>query len=341
MAKFIVQHRRGSAAQWASKDTMIPKEGELVIEFDEVNSLHKLKIGDGIHAYSELAYLQAGDEIITQVLAEAKPRVVTVTLEETWNQDAEGKYSQVISLDDITEHSRLDLQPDVNMLAEFKQLGLVFVTENNGGIITVYSVGNMPSKSYTMQATIVNTECDGQEVVIGLPIGASATQSDFNQTDETKSDYIKNKPDINGIVDTKVASVVDSAPEALNTLNKLATSLGNDPDFATTVTNQLDTKVDKEEGSRLITSDEVAKLGALILNDDNYVEISGKVNAESVIGLSDMLATKVDKVEGKGLSTEDYTTEEKTKLANIYVQSTTPTDAIVGAIWVDIGEVDA
>ena len=68
MAKYIVQHRRGTAAQWASKDTIIPMEGELVIEIDEESSLHKLKIGDGIHTYSELAYLQAGDEIVTQVL---------------------------------------------------------------------------------------------------------------------------------------------------------------------------------------------------------------------------------------------------------------------------------
>ena len=28
--------------------------------------LHKLKIGDGVHTYAELAYLQAGDEIVTQ-----------------------------------------------------------------------------------------------------------------------------------------------------------------------------------------------------------------------------------------------------------------------------------
>ena len=50
MAKYIVQHRRGTASQWSSKGTMIPMEGELVIEIDEANSLHKLKIGDGKNA---------------------------------------------------------------------------------------------------------------------------------------------------------------------------------------------------------------------------------------------------------------------------------------------------
>lgn len=193
--KYLVQHRRGTAAQWAEQDTLIPREGEIVIEIDEVNSLHKLKIGDGIHTYDELAYLQAGDEIVTQVLAEVKPRVVTVSLAETWNSDVEGKYSQVLTLDGITKNSRLDLQPSADMLAEFKQLGLVFVTENKGGTITVYSVGNMPLKSYTMQATIVETECDAQDTgVVGIPVGTPVAQSDWAQTDETKADFIKNKP---------------------------------------------------------------------------------------------------------------------------------------------------
>lgn len=36
-----------------------------------------------------------------------------------------------------------------------------------------------------------------------------------------------------------IASLIDSSPEALNTLNELARALGNDPNFATTVTNAL------------------------------------------------------------------------------------------------------
>lgn len=177
MAKFIVQHRRGTASQWASNSDIVPKVGELVIELDEENSLHKLKIGDGIHTYAELAYLQAGDEIVTQVLTKAKPRVTTITLTTDWIEMADGKYGQVIELDEITKYSRLDLQPDVDMIAEFKKLGLVFVTENNDGVITVYSVGNMPLNSYTVQATIVETECGELDApVIGIPVGAPTPQ---------------------------------------------------------------------------------------------------------------------------------------------------------------------
>jgi hypothetical protein len=54
---------------------------------------------------------------------------------------------------------------------------------------------------------------------------------------------LSNKPTIPSIaglatetyVNTKVAGIVDSSPEALNTLNELAAALGDDPNFATTV----------------------------------------------------------------------------------------------------------
>ena len=56
-------------------------------------------------------------------------------------------------------------------------------------------------------------------------------------------------------VDGKVSSLVDSAPETLNTLNELAAALGDDPNFATTVANQIGNKVDKVDGQGLSTND--------------------------------------------------------------------------------------
>lgn len=43
-------------------------------------------------------------------------------------------------------------------------------------------------------------------------------------------------------VRTEVSNIVDSAPAALDTLNELAAALGDDANFATTVTNSLATK---------------------------------------------------------------------------------------------------
>lgn len=65
-------------------------------------------------------------------------------------------------------------------------------------------------------------------------------------------------PSIDGLatetyVNTKLASLVNSAPETLNTLDELAAALGDDENFATTVTNQIASKLDASELPTAIT----------------------------------------------------------------------------------------
>jgi hypothetical protein len=57
-------------------------------------------------------------------------------------------------------------------------------------------------------------------------------------TDKT---YSANK--ITNLIAAATAALVDSSPAALNTLNELATALGNDPNFATTITTALGNRV--------------------------------------------------------------------------------------------------
>lgn len=116
-------------------------------------------------------------------------------------------------------------------------------------------------------------------------------------------------------------------------------------------TNTLfENKVDKVEGKQLSTEDytteEKTKLASLENYDDSTVKsdiaanteaieaeverakAAEKVNADAITAeverattaeseLNTKIDTKVDKVDGKQLSTEDYTTEEKTKLASL------------------------
>lgn len=46
-------------------------------------------------------------------------------------------------------------------------------------------------------------------------------------------------------VDNKIGDLIESAPDALNTLNELAAALGDDPNFAATVTNEISNKEQK------------------------------------------------------------------------------------------------
>ena len=55
MFNFITQHRRGTTDEWNSS-TVVPRVGELVIEERE-NAPVGIKIGDGIHKFNELSYI--------------------------------------------------------------------------------------------------------------------------------------------------------------------------------------------------------------------------------------------------------------------------------------------
>ena len=59
--------------------------------------------------------------------------------------------------------------------------------------------------------------------------------------------------DAKSYTDTKVAAVLDSAPETLDTLNELAAALGDDPNFATTISNQIGGKAPTSHASSSTT----------------------------------------------------------------------------------------
>lgn len=79
-------------------------------------------------------------------------------------------------------------------------------------------------------------------------------------------------------VDNKVASIVDSAPETLDTLNKLAAALGNDENFAVTVAEQIGELEDKVGDS--VVSEQIGN-AVEGLATETYVDekVAGIVNS--------------------------------------------------------------
>lgn len=75
--------------------------------------------------------------------------------------------------------------------------------------------------------------------------------------------------------DQKIAALVDSAPEALDTLQELSNALGNDPNFSTTILEKIGSKVDAVEGKGLsstdFTQEEKTKLSTIAENANYYV----------------------------------------------------------------------
>ena len=68
---------------------------------------------------------------------------------------------------------------------------------------------------------------DNGGVLEQIPVGGGATLTYATQT----------------YVTTQIANLVDTAPTTLDTLNELAAALGDDPNFATTITNSIATKL--------------------------------------------------------------------------------------------------
>lgn len=64
------------------------------------------------------------------------------------------RYAQVVSVDGVTEHSQVDLTPSSEQLAIFYDKSLAFVAENDGGVVTVYAIGQKPENDYVIQVTI-------------------------------------------------------------------------------------------------------------------------------------------------------------------------------------------
>lgn len=114
----------------------------------------------------------------------------------------EGTYSQVVGLSGITEHTKVDLQPTPDQVKTFLEKTLAFVAENNDGVVTVYSIGDKPTDNYTIQVTL--TEVEGDAPIRGNTVGLPNPQPDWNQTDPTKADFIKNKPTFSGDGETLV-----------------------------------------------------------------------------------------------------------------------------------------
>ena len=82
-------------------------------------------------------------------------KLTEITLYASAWKGATSPFSQVVAVDDVSVNSMVNLQPSVEQLEIFHDKDIAFTTENDGGVVTVYAIGDRPTNDYTIQATIM------------------------------------------------------------------------------------------------------------------------------------------------------------------------------------------
>ncbi|HGB9731549.1 TPA: phage tail protein [Escherichia coli] len=90
------------------------------------------------------------------------------------------------------------------------------------------AINNDPNFSATIKNALALKAPLASPAMTGTPTAPTAAQT-VNNTQIATTEFVK----------SAIAALVASSPAALDTLNELAAALGNDPNFATTVTNAL------------------------------------------------------------------------------------------------------
>ena len=137
----------------------------------------------------------------------------------------------------LTKITSTNIQPGAIESSSLETSGATAGTYGSASLIPVLSVnaqGIVYAISETTVAGVTNFSYNsGTEVLtISTADGGSFTADVSSLASQT-------------YVDTALANLIDSAPGALDTLNELAAAIGDDANFAATVTNSLATKVDK------------------------------------------------------------------------------------------------
>ncbi|EHW5888532.1 TPA: phage tail protein [Escherichia coli] len=121
--------------------------------------------------------------------------------------------------DKLAEHEQSRRHPDASLTQKgFTQLSSA--TDSNSE-----SVAATPKAIKTLNDTKAPLK---SPALTGTPTAPTAAQG-TNNTQIATTAYVR----------AAISALVDSSPEALDTLNELAEALGNDPNFATTMTNAL------------------------------------------------------------------------------------------------------
>ena len=243
----VIKIRRGTTNQWTASNRVL-QLGELGLD----TTLNKLKAGNGTTAWSSLPFLQADADVtelaqdaVATALANGTHSNITVTY-----SDNDNSISLSTGPDVITQTSLTNTL--TNATTGYVPIGDVGSADgvaslDSGGKIpdseipsTIARDTEIPSNTDSLSEGTTNkyfTDERAQDA-IGNAVGTGLSYNDTTGAISVDTSTIATQ----SYVGTAVSNLVDAAPTTLNTLNELAAALGDDANYASTVSTALGLK---------------------------------------------------------------------------------------------------
>jgi hypothetical protein len=295
-----MQQRRGTAAQWTEVNPVLAA-GEIGFETDT----GKFKIGNGSSQWSALNYyvdanalLDGAPEVLDTLnelaaaLGDDPAFITTVSTNLSAHTDAT---TNVHGIDDTADLATQQYVIDAVSGATVDQSALA-----GAGI-----EWNSGTEQFDIDSTVVTL--DGTQTLTNKTFeGADLGSFSFATTPILADNSTKIAT--TQFVQSKIAALINGAPEALDTLNELAAALNDDANFANDVVASLATKVSK---SGDIMTGYLELVGpptdATHAATKQYVDNTSSSAASGEVSTHNLLTTNVHGIADVGeLATKDY-----------------------------------
>jgi hypothetical protein len=221
----VIKIKRGTTTQWNNSLTPL-QLGELGLD----TTLNRIKVGNGTSLWSTLPYISYSLNEITEIAQDGVANAITGFISGTDNIQ--------VSYNDSLNKLVFNIGPNV---------------------ITTDALDNRlgdPTTGYVPISLLANADgvatLDANAYVPDEQINPNITR-DTELSSAISSAISTEVTNRNSAISTAISDLVNSAPSTLNTLKELSDALGSDPNFATTISTNLGTKVSKT-GPNLITS---------------------------------------------------------------------------------------
>jgi len=248
MTTSIVKHKRGTSTQWASA-TYILKDGEIGID----KTLNKIKVGNGSSLWPDLPFINVLPSELTELAQDAVEAALTAGtgITKTYNDTANTVTLAVDST--IANKTYVDTAVSGLQSASIQTYIPLSLLGQVDGVAELDSNGVIPDAQIpagitrdTELSSAISTEVTNRNTAIAT----------------AKSEAIADAT-------SQVSALIEGAPAALNTLDELAAALGDDANYAATITTALGTKeptlpVQTGNAGKFLTTDGTSKSWATV-----------------------------------------------------------------------------